>query len=254
LNSGTSSVAFSNWRFVNQTSGLNDLELARSNYSPGSRFMAWVSYRKDYLNNMAGTQISLFYNGQQGQPYSYVYAGDFNNDGTTGNELFFVPATQADINLVAITGTAPRTVAEQWAALDAFIETDTYLSTRRGQYAERNGSRTPFQNQLDVRLLQEFSIKVGNSINKLQLSFDIMNFGNMLNKEWGKQWTVANQTATLVNFAGLADTAPGAPINFGTNQPTFTDNGAGLTGGKVFSAFDLTSRWRGQFGVRYIFN
>jgi hypothetical protein len=254
LNSGTSSVAFSNWRFVNQVNGLNNLDLARSNHSAGSRFMAWVSYRKDYLNNMAGTQISLFYNGQQGQPYSYVYNADMNNDGTAGNDLIYVPATQADINLVPITGTNALTVAQQWALLDQFIETDTYLKTIRGQYAERNGSRTPFQNQLDVRLLQEFSIKAGNTVNKLQITFDIMNVGNMINKEWGKMWTVPNQTATLINYTGLADTAPGAALNFASNQPTFTYNGGGQTNNKVFSAFDLTSRWRGQLGVRYIFN
>ena len=115
LNSGTSSVAFSNWRFTNNVNGLNQLDLTRSNYSGGSRVMAWLSYRKEYLEDgRMASQISLFYNGQSGQPFSYIYNGDMNNDGTS-NDLIFVPRTQADINLGVlnvVVGFAPLKPAE----------------------------------------------------------------------------------------------------------------------------------------------
>jgi len=48
--------------------------------------------------------------------------------------LIFVPANQGDINLVDIDGGA--TAAQQWTALNEFIENNDYLSSRRGDYAE----------------------------------------------------------------------------------------------------------------------
>ncbi|MCX8491527.1 MAG: carboxypeptidase regulatory-like domain-containing protein [Cyclobacteriaceae bacterium] len=260
LNSGTSNVAYSNWRFVNNVNGLNNLSTTTSNFSTGSRIVGFVSYKKAYLNDLMSTQISLFYNGQSGQPISYIYNGDLNNDGLASNDLIYVPQNQSDINLVAISITVngasvALTPQDQWNNLNAFIEGDQYLKSRRGGYAERNGSRLPFQDQIDFRILQEFSIKSGNSTNKLQFSFDIINFGNLLNDSWGRQYFTGNQQFQLINFTTLNDdTAPGVPVNFSTNTPNFTYIGAGQTNGKPYSASDLSSRWRAQFGIRYIFN
>lgn len=246
LNSGTSSVAYSNWRYVNNVYGLNDLRLTRSNFDLGSRITGLVSYRKEYLKGLLATQVSLFYNGQSGQPNSYIYNGDMNNDATS-NDLIFIPASESDINLIDIpaTSTAPLvTAAEQWAALDAFISNDKYLSKHRGEYAERNGARLPFQHQFDFRLLQEFKIKVGSSTNKLQLSFDILNLGNMLNKTWGHVIYATNQQFSLINYKGQV----------ATSTPTFTYDGGGQTNGNAYYLSDYTSRFRCQVGLRYIFN
>jgi len=248
LNSGTSSVAASNWQFVNQVNGLNNLSQTRSNYSMGSRIVGLVSYRKEYMNNTMATQVSLFYNGQSGQPFSYVYAGDMNLDGTGGNDLIYIPRTMADINLVVNRdGVSP---ADQWAQLDAFIEGDKYLSEHRGEYAKRNGARMPFQHNFDFRILQEVGVKVGSSMNKLQFSLDILNVGNLLNSDWGKQYFIQNQGFTLVTFAGVPN---------GTNTPTYTYSPSNQTNGKAWSAGDNIlenqfARWRMQLGVRYIFN
>ena len=242
LNSGTSSVAYSNWRFVNSVTGPNDLWATRANYSAGSRLTGIVSYRKEYMDRKMSTQVSLFYNGQSGQPISYIYNGDFNNDGTV-NDLIYVPADASEINLVSYTANSVTvTPAEQWAALDAFINNDDYLKDRRGEFAERNGSRLPFQNQFDFRILQDFAVRVKGSTNKIQISFDIINVGNMLNSDWGKQYFATNQQFSLVNYTGITGTVP-----------RFTYNPS-LTNGEAYAAADLGSRWRAQFGIRYIFN
>jgi len=253
LNSGTSSVAYSNWRFVNNVGGLNNLPTTRSNYSAGSRVVALLSYRKEYAGSRMATQVSLYYNGQSGQPISYRYNGDLNYDGTA-NDLIFVPSDPSQINLVPYTvGSETVSPETQWDALNSFIENDSYLKKRRGQYAERNGARMPFQSQFDFRILQEFAVKVGNSTNKIQLSFDILNVANMINKEWGKQYTLLNQEFALINYLGLTDADPTGGVNYSTNTPRFTYNPA-LTNGDAWSAQDLFARWRGQFGIRYIFN
>jgi hypothetical protein len=246
LNSGTSSVAYSNWRYVNNVNGLNDLRLTRSNFDLGSRITGLVSYKKEYMNGLLASQISLFYNGQSGQPNSYIYNGDMNNDGTS-NDMIFIPATQSDINLIAIPATATTdavSVDDQWAALDAFISNDKYLSKHRGAYAERNAARNPFQHQFDLRLLQEFKIKGGNTTNKIQLSFDILNVGNMLNKKWGHVIYTSNQQFSLINYKGQV----------ATSTPTFTYDGGGQTNGNAYYLSDYSSRFRCQIGLRYIFN
>ena len=245
LNSGTSSVAYSNWRYVNNVYGLNDLRLTRSNFDLGSRITGLVSYKKDYMKGRLATQVSLYYNGQSGQPNSYIYNGDMNNDAAS-NDLIYIPAKQSDINLITIPAagtTAAVTPDGQWAALDAFISNDKYLSKHRGGYAERNAARLPFQHQFDFRLLQEFKVKVGSATNKIQLSFDILNVGNMLNKKWGHVIYTSNQAFGLINYKGLVGTTP-----------TFTYNGGSQTNGNAYFFSDYTSRFRGQIGLRYIFN
>lgn len=257
LNSGTSSVAYSNWRYVNNINGLNNLPETRSNYSAGSRIVGMVSYRTEYLGGMMATQVSLFYNGQSGQPISYRYNGDLNYDGTA-NDLIYVPRNQSEINLVSYTvGTGADQITvtpeEQWASLNSFIEGDDYLKERRGQYAERNGSRMPFQSQFDFRILQEFGIRAGSATNKIQLSFDIINVSNLLNRDWGKQYTLLNQEFALINYLGLTDTDPTDGVDYSSNTPRFTYNPA-LTNGDAWAASDFFARWRAQFGIRYIFN
>lgn len=247
LNSGTSSVAFSNWRFVNNSEGMNDVQLTRANFAAGSRIVGLVSYRKQFLNELLGAQISLFYNGQSGQPYSYVYNGDLNNDGSS-NDVIYIPRDISEINLVTNAAGPYVTPQEQWDALDAYIENDPYLKENRGKYAERNAPRMPFTHQFDLRLLIDIGVKAGNTKNKLQLSFDIINLTSNNN------YFITNQSFTLVNYLGLTDTDATAGVNFSSNMPRFTYTGGGQTNNKPYSAGDLGSRWRGQFGIRYIFN
>jgi hypothetical protein len=251
LNSGTSSVAYSNWRYVNNVYGLNDLRLTRSNFDLGSRVTGFVSYKKEYLKGWLSTQVSLLYNGQSGQPLSYIYNGDMNGDGSS-NDMIYIPAQQSDINLVTIaaSGTNPAvTPDQQWAALDAFIKGDKYLRSHRGQYAERNATRSPFQQEFDLRIIQEFKIKAGSSTNKLQVSFDIFNLENMLNGKWGHSTYATNQQFTLINYKGQTPTN-----NNASPKPTFTYDASGQTNGNSYLLSDFLSRWRGQIGLRYIFN
>jgi hypothetical protein len=76
----------------------------------------------------------------------------------------------------------------------------------------------------------------------------------MLDSQWGRQWTNSFQSFTLINYAGLEDSDPTAGVNYTTHKPTFTYTGAGQTNGNPYTASDLASRWRMQFGIRYIFN
>lgn len=249
INDGTSSQNSSQWRYIENVDGKNDLDLSRSDYSMGSRLVSNISYAFAYgKQDNFKTTLSLYYNGQSGRPYSFVYSRNLQKDdisSSTNSDLIFIPASPDDINLVdKADGT---TAAEQWDALDAFISNDPYLSAHRGEYAERNGARTPFENLLDLRIMQEFAIKSGDNTNALQLSLDILNIANLLNAKWGAQYYVPNDAYSLITLVSNSIDPSGGDL---TPDFQFT----APADGDVYSLDDLNSRWRMQFGVRYVFN
>ena len=97
------------------------------------RFMAWISYRKEYLKHLA-TSITIFYEARNQGNFSYTVNGDLNGDGNNA-DLMYVPKDQSEMNFLPITGATPFTVQQQKDAFDQFINNSPYLSKRRGQYA-----------------------------------------------------------------------------------------------------------------------
>ena len=139
------------------------------------------------------------------------------------------------------------TAEQQWELFDAFINNDEYLRDRRGQFAERNAARAKMSHVIDLKLAQDFSINVGGKKNTLQISADVFNFTNLLNKDWGRRFfTSTFDTASLVNFEGFA--ADGTTPTY-----TFNTNIEGALNNIDDSGFQ-SSRWQAQIGVRYIFN
>ena len=239
INDGNSSTALSNWEFTQIVNNPNNPALANSNFDIRHRTIGSAGYRIEYGKNKAfATGFSLFYAGTSGSPFTYLYNGDVNGDGAFSNDLLYVPNSASEIKLVALTGSNPATVAEQWTALNNFIEQDPYLKTRRGQYAERNGARTPWEHRFDLRVTQDLGITIKERVHRFQLTFDIFNVGNLLNKDWGKSYFVANQAYQLITYT----TSGGGGYTFRAPSEN-----------KAFNISDLVLRWQGQFGVRYIF-
>ncbi|MHC2990667.1 hypothetical protein OB13_03370 [Pontibacter sp. HJ8] len=241
VNSGTSSTALSNYEFNQIVNDPNNPELSYSRFDIRHRIIGSGGYTFRYANNFA-TGISLFYQGQSGAPFTYLYAQDLNGDGNFGNDLLYVPRNRDEILLVPLTVSGTLySPDEQWAALDAFISDDDYLDERRGEYAERNGARMPWTHQWDLRLFQDFYITAGETRHTLQITFDVFNVGNLLNRDWGRQYFVTNNANEIVRYAGR-DAA--------TGQPTFTFN----PNNRAYNIAPFDSRWQGQLGVRYLFN
>ena len=179
------SIAQSQWRDRQVSGDPNANVLGYSAFFQRHRIVAVASYRREYLGHL-GTTLSLFYTGAPQGRYSYVYNGDMNGDGQTSNDLMYIPRSRTDINLRNITLTSSQgggtyTADQQYEALEAFINQDQYLSKHRGQYAERNGAEFPWLHQVDAKLIQDIFINEKNR-HTLQLSFDIFNLGNLLNR------------------------------------------------------------------------
>ncbi len=250
---GTSSQNISNWAFNESVNGSNALTTSISDFSQGHRTLANAVVDVKWSENIK-TSIGLFYEGAEGTPYSYVVGGR-NSDrliadsGEGFTALPFIPSTFAEANLVDVIrdGEVVSSAEDQYAQLEAFIDGDEYLRTRKGQFAERNSNRARWSHVVDLKFTQDFALMFGEQKHAFQLSADIFNFTNFLNKDWGRRYfTSGFDTATLVNFEGFADdgTTPEYTFNSGVDRGLNQIDDAGFN----------SSRWQMQVGLRYIFN
>lgn len=244
------SIAQSIWRDRQVSGDPNAEAMSFSNFYQPHRVIAAAFYRFEYAKHMA-TSVGFTFEAANAGTASYTYNGDLNNDGLTANDLIYVPKNQSDIVLETVNAQDTRTVSVIWNQLNAYINQDPYLSTRRGKYAERNGLLLPFYRRLDMNLSQDFFVSVGGKRNTIRLSLDIYNFGNLLNKNWGIT-RIANR-AQILNFKRMETTGVNAgkpvfsfPYLDATNQIPLNTTFVNSTG--------QSSRWQGQIGIRYIFN
>jgi uncharacterized protein YciU (UPF0263 family) len=251
------STASSSYNGVLSVAGNNYPVISYSDNDITNRFIANIGYRINWADIGAPswvgkTGISIFIQAQNQSRFSYTYRGDMNGDGTSNNDLMFVPADQSQIVLLPLTvgsGSTARTIdaATQWAELDKFISKDSYLNSRRGQYTERNGTIRPILTRVDISLTHEFVLDLGKPTS-IQARFDIFNFTNMLSNSLGvadiinlnnplQFASVASDGRPQYRTAGLFDTT-GNPVSPGTLR-----SGAAI--GDV---------WQMQFGIRVTFN
>ncbi|WP_347922910.1 carboxypeptidase regulatory-like domain-containing protein [Pontimicrobium sp. SW4] len=241
----TSSQNSSQWRNLQTVNGKNsNLPVTRSDFAAGHKIASWMSYEFKWLKNLK-TAVSFYYEGREGMPFSYTYndGPDLLNDDSSDNALIYVPADQSEITL--LDGANGLTTQEQWDALNAFIEDNKYLRSRRGKYAERNGDRgESWSHVVDFKLAQDLNFNFGNTKNTLQFTMDIFNLTNLLNKEWGVRKYVPNFGE--IELLNTVSAAPDPVFNF---DPSVVDN--------IEQIDDLgvqSSRWQIRVGLRYNFN
>ncbi len=229
-----------NWEW-NQTIEPNNPRLSYSNFDTRHRVVGTADWNFSLKKN-APTTLSVVYVAASGAPFSYVYTGDANRDGSPTNDLVFVPKDFGQSGLVDIKNTAGEvtlSAADQWANLERYIENDPYLRSKKGSHVERNGGRTPWNQQLDLRLMQQFVFKNGQ---KLQLMFDFINISNWVSATWGRQYFVSNTTNAgyaLLTFLKRENDKP----QFRFDNPTT----------KPFQFDPTASRAQGQVGLKFIF-
>jgi hypothetical protein len=225
-----SSQAASNWGNARTPGDPNDLPNVRSDFDVGHRINLAASYGWD-LPHRFNLTASMYYNGQSGRPYSISYNNtDVNGDAQFFNDLLWVPNSADDV--VLRNGTAQQ--------LEDFINSDQCLSENRGKIVERNCGRQPFTNIVDAK----FALRVPAGKSNVELTFDILNFTNLLNDEWGRYEFLDFQTLNALAYRGL-DAATNKPIyDIATfTSPTY----------RKFTIDNLRSRWQGQFGARFRF-
>ena len=228
----------------------NNPETSFSQFNQRHRFILSGSYVKRWSDNFA-THFGLYFEAAEGNRnlasggnrYSFIYAGDVNGDGYS-NDLMYVPASQDEISLQDYVDDAGNTVtaAQQWAALDAFIEQDKYLSEHRGEITERFGLLNPWYETLDLRILQDFIIPTGSRNSVIQVSLDFLNFLNLIDSSWGVRDIASASATSPLRLVGFEADGVTPIFNFNMVDHTFNPDP------------DISSRWQIQLGVRYLLN
>lgn len=238
------SIAFGSWNNNQHSGNANNPGLGFSANSPGHRVFGTLSYKFDYFN-FGSTTITLFGEAFTQGNASYTYAGDLNGDGGTSNDLIYIPKDASEMYFEQYTdGGTTFTVADQQAAWNAFIEQDEYLSKNRGKYAERGAVFMPMVFRADLSVIQEFYGEFIGKKNSLQVRVDILNFTNLLNKQWG----VGDDFVTTQPLIFRSIDTEGKPVyRLRSVGGKLIDK----TFQKSASVFDV---YRIQLGVRYNFN
>lgn len=205
---GNYSVSINHWKLNEQKWGRNQPELAQSDYSQGHRIYAEFQVNhKGFKKHQL--QLSIHYNGQSGNPFSYVYGGkNLSGDDPTsvGYDLIYIP-TSTEIKEMSFIPLIKNdwyyTPDQQREAFELYISSDKYLNQRRGLYAEKNGSRSPFTHRIDLKLNFQFPIKIPLINSSGNLSLELLNAANLINQKWGKQMLVPSNRFRLISFEGF---------------------------------------------------
>lgn len=248
-----SSTANSQWQF-NAVFNQNAVEVARSDYEIKHRVQLTATKEFRFFRDML-TTVTLAYEGRSGQPYSYVYANDLNNDGFGGNDLVAVPLGASDprFNFSGMT-------AAQQAAYLAYIQSSG-LARFAGGYAPRNAFIGPWQNRLDMSFIQDIPAY---GPFKIELFADFLNFGAWISHHvFNYVHEINASTSNSGQVRQLGAATYGAD---GRITPTFLSNGTtpilavDSNGNLAFAASssqivpnNADSRWKVQAGVRLKF-
>jgi hypothetical protein len=254
----TSSVATSNWRFGRAISGDQySQNLDRSRFELPHRVVAFGTFSLS-----TRTDISLIYIGQSGSNYDFVYggsggAGDLNADGAQGNDLIYIPADVAKDSEIRFSGVSPvagadnspaaqeQRIAEQRASLERYITSTDCLTRQRGRIMTRNSCRSPWTNTMNVSLRQALPAVFGQT---LTAQLDVFNFLNLLNANWGQQPLPPNGGGSVPLLTHVGQTAGGLTGPDGS-QGIFTFDPAT----EKYDRRHVGSAYQMQFGVRYDF-
>lgn len=264
VQSFTSSTAISNWQFGRTLSGpQEEAFVTTSLFDQPHKVVASGSYTLKWLKKLS-TDFSVFYQGVSGAPHDYIYggsggAGDLNGDGVQGNDLIYIPTSTTDPNQIqfrAITRTVVTpgqpnridtlsTVAQQQGLLESFINSSDCLKDHRGEILKRNSCRQPFVNQVDLAIRQNLPIVADQ---RLSVQFDIFNFGNLLNKKWGRAFvtpTTSNSNVPLMTHVGYSTNQAATAVPIVQFTPP--------AGGEYAPGATVSNFWRTQLSLRYSF-
>jgi hypothetical protein len=192
------------------------------------------------LPSFKGISVGVRYSGIGGTRYSLLSGANSNADFVSGtNDLAFI----FDRNNESV----PENVR---AGLQAVIDNPNasqsvkdYINEYSGRIAERNGGVNKFFGIWDVRANKKFTV---HKTHGFELSVDIFNVANLLNKEWGRNESLGSQSLYALGIPATS-TTPAIPGFDKTNQRyNYRVNTAGVV-------TPSGNPYQFQLGVRYSF-
>lgn len=239
---GTSSRAISSWGSTH-VFNVNEEVSNRSIYEIGNRLSLLLSYEANWLP-FGATRFSTFLEHRDGRRYSWTFNNDANGDRGTGSnahDLLYVPSGPGDVLFVDAAGN-PDPAGE--TAFFELVENVGTLRNSMGAAVPGYGDRSSKVTQMDLSIRQDVNFGRWGTA---QVFFDIENFTNLLNKNWGAIDQVPfSWRASPVDFMG---------VDPETGQYRYRWLDRGTQAGDYESRQDGQgqSRWRAQVGLRFEF-
>ena len=128
-----------------------------------------------------------------------------------------------------------------------YVHNNKYLKKHQGEYAEAYSLYSPWVHRFDFSYKHDFKVKVGKSMNTLQLSFDIKNLANIFSSRFGviKQLNPDLNDGRILKYDSTD--ADGYPV-FSTPKKV---NGSVQT----FTPYTSIGQcWYASVGIKYMFN
>lgn len=246
----TSSRAVSNWRFRHTSGDIFKDDVSRSAFETEHRINTNLAY--SFRTGPLAHTIGAYFNMESGRPYSIMMGGDPNKDFQTVNDLLYVPGGADKVILCPSTagspvagrpcgGTATAPIApNDYSRLANFLSS-VGVDPNEARIVDRYEFTEPWSRQMDVHY------ELGLPVRGIQtgLTFDVFNFLNLFDNNYGKVEFVSNQNITVLNYQGQ-DSVSGKPIY----REAFS---TALDPGSQFSLADTRSRWTARVGVRVSF-
>ena len=231
------SAAESAFTYVPTVEGPNNIKLHNSQYVTPDRAVASGTY-----SDKSGNHFSLIYEAWRGgYNYSYMLANDMNGDGYNHDALYIPTDEQVKNNEFRFAS------ADDAARFMDYVHGDKYLSKNQGKYAEAYSVYSPWVHRLDFSYKHDFKVKIGQSVNKLQLSVDVKNILNLFNSKWGvsKYMNSDLNEGRILKFESVdAEGYPvfSTPAKVNANIDTFVPN------------ISIGQCWYASVGIKYMFN
>ncbi|MGN1210728.1 MAG: carboxypeptidase regulatory-like domain-containing protein [Candidatus Cryptobacteroides sp.] len=231
------SNAESAFTYVPTSEGPNNIKLHNSQYVTPDRFIASLSY-----GDKCGNHFNIIYETWRGgYNYSYMLANDMNGDGYAYDAIYIPTDEQVANNEFRFASDNDR------KRFMDFVHNDKYLSKNQGKYAEAYSVYSPWVHRVDFGYKHDFKIKAGNSVNTIQLSFDLKNVLNLFHSKLGvsKYMNPSLNEGRILKYESTdADGYPvfSTPKAVSGSTQTFVPNQS------------IGQCWYASVGIKYMFN
>ncbi|MBR5661439.1 MAG: TonB-dependent receptor [Bacteroidales bacterium] len=232
------SAAESAFTYVPTSEGPNYIKLHNSQYVTPDRVVAALD-----LSDRSGNHFDFIYETWRGgYKESYMLTNDMNGDGYAYDTIYIPTDEEVSSNKFRFVN------ADSRDRFMDYVHKDKYMSKNQGRYAEPYTVYSPWVHRIDFSYKHDFTVKVGNSKNTLQLGFDLKNALNLFNSSWGVSKHLNPEIGTearILKYEGVdAD-------GFATFSTPASISGSTET----FVPFhELAQCWYASIGIKYLFN
>ncbi len=231
------SAAESAFTYVPTSEGPNNIKLHNSQYVTPDRVVASLTH-----NDKCGNHFSFIYEAWRGgYNYSYMLSNDMNGDGYSYDALYIPTDEQVANNEFRFASEDDRD-----RFMD-YVHNNSYLKKHQGEYAEAYSVYSPWVHRFDFSYKHDFKVKIGKSVNTLQLSLDIKNLANLFNSKWG-----------VIKYMN-PDLNEGRILTYDSTDadgyPVFSTPAAVKSGVQTFVPYTAIGQcWYASVGIKYMFN